>query len=164
MSEGRVEQLWRKRVRLGPMDPVPRARLVTGEGIEEDANRGRSRRQVTLIEAEVFDRIREALPAAEPAMRRANVMLRGVRLAESRGRTLQVGAVRLLVQGETRPCERMDEQCPGLRDALRPGWAGGVYATVLEGGEISVGDPVRWEDDAAQPPTTSASASTASRS
>ena len=53
MSEGRVEQLWRKRVRLGPMDPVPRARLVTGEGIEEDANRGRSRRQVTLIADEL---------------------------------------------------------------------------------------------------------------
>ncbi|MDZ7778728.1 MAG: MOSC domain-containing protein [Gemmatimonadota bacterium] len=137
---GRIEAIWIKRARRGPMDSVDRARLVSGEGIATDANFGRSRRQVTVIEHEVFERIREDLPDADPSMRRANVMVRGVRLRGTRGRTLSLGGVRLWIRGETRPCERMDLQCPGLTQALATAWNGGVYAVVLDDGEIAVGD------------------------
>ncbi len=132
---GRVERLWIKRARRGPMDPVEDARLVGGKGIETDANFGRGRRQVTVIEREVFERIRRELPDAEPAMRRANVMVSGVPLAHTRDRVLRIGGVRLHIRGETRPCERMDAQCPGLTAALDPDWAGGVYAVVLDDGD-----------------------------
>jgi len=137
---GRVDALWLKRAVRGPMDAVSEVRTLRGEGIEGDANRGRSRRQVTVIEREVFERIASGLPAAEPAMRRANVMVSGVRLEGARGRTLHLGGVRLQIRGETRPCERMDAQCPGLTDALDPDWNGGVFAVVLDDGEIRVGD------------------------
>jgi MOSC domain-containing protein YiiM len=40
----------------------------------------------------------------------------------------------------------MDEALPGLRARMAVDWGGGVFAQVLEGGEISVGDEVRWED------------------
>lgn len=140
-ATGRVEAIWLKRAHRGPMDPVQRARLVAGGGITDDANFGRSRRQVTLIEKEAFERIAERLPAADPAMRRANIMVSGLRLEGTRDRTLTLGGVRLHVRGETRPCDRMDAQCPGLTAALDPDWNGGVYAVVLDDGEIAVGDP-----------------------
>jgi MOSC domain-containing protein YiiM len=139
---GRIEALWLKRARRGPMDAVGHARMVREKGIENDANFGRGRRQVTIIEREVFERIRAELPDAEPVMRRANVMVSGVRLEGTRDRVLRLGGVRLHVRGETRPCERMDAQCPGLTDALDPDWNGGVYAVVLDDGEIAVGDTV----------------------
>jgi len=138
--EGRVEAIWRKRAVRGPMDAVDEASLVTDRGIDGDANFGPSKRQVTVIEREVFDRIRKDLPDAEPSMRRANFMLSGVRPEGSRGKVLTLGGVRVRIHGETRPCERMDAQCPGLTAALEPGWGGGAYGVVLDDGTVRVGD------------------------
>ena len=53
-------------------------------------------------------------------------------------------AHRLRVLGETRPCERMDEALPGLRAAMESEWGGGVFAEVLDDGEIAVGCEVAW--------------------
>ena len=100
---GRVEALWTKRAHRGPMDPVDEITLVEGKGIDEDANFGRSKRQVTIIEQEVFDRITAELPDAEPHMRRANVMVSGIRLENTRGHTLTLGGVKIRLWGETRP-------------------------------------------------------------
>ncbi len=145
---GRVEALWTKRAHRGVMDAVERVTLIEDEGIETDANRGRAKRQVTVIEKEVFDRIRRELPEVEPRMRRANVMVSGIRLQETRNRVLRLGGVRLRIHGETRPCERMDAQVPGLTAALDPAWNGGVYAVVLNDGVVTVGDEARLEDQA----------------
>lgn len=136
---GRVEALWSKRALRGVMDPVEEARFVAGKGIEADANHGRRKRQVTVIEREVFERIGERLPDVRPAMRRANVMVSGVRLRETRGRVLRLGEVRIRILGETRPCERMDAQVDGLTAALDPEWNGGVFGEVLDDGVVRVG-------------------------
>lgn len=146
---GRVEALWLKRAHRGPMDLVERATLVAGEGIAGDASFGRSRRQVTVIEKEAFDRIRAELPHADPIMRRANVMVSGIALEGARGRVLALGDVRILLHGETRPCERMDEACPGLRSALGRSWGGGAYGAVLDDGVVRVGAAARLEEPAA---------------
>ena len=138
---GRIEALWIKRAHRGVMDPTESASLVEGKGIDTDANFGRSKRQVTIIEKEVFDRIRVELPDVDPSMRRANVMVSGVRLAESRNRVLTLGDVRIRLYGETRPCERMDAQVQGLTSALDPDWNGGAYGVVLDDGTIRVGEP-----------------------
>jgi MOSC domain-containing protein YiiM len=39
----------------------------------------------------------------------------------------------------------MDEALDGLRAALEVDWGGGVFAEVLDDGEIRVGDQVAWE-------------------
>jgi MOSC domain-containing protein YiiM len=146
MSEpGRLEAIWIKRARRGPMDPVESARAVADAGLVGCVNQG-GRRQVTVIEAEAFGEIRRELPTAEPVMRRANLMVRGIRLEGSRGKVLSVGRVRIHLQGKTRPCERMDEQCPGLTAALGIRWRGGAYGVILDDGEIRVGDPVSLGD------------------
>lgn len=140
----RLEAIWIKPVHRGPMAPAGAATLVAGKGIVGNADQG-GKRQVTVIEREVFDVIRATLPAAEPVLRRANLMVSGIRLAHTGGHTLTVGGVRILLHGETRPCHRMDEQCPGLTAALEPDWRGGAYGIVLDSGQVTVGDAVSLE-------------------
>jgi MOSC domain-containing protein YiiM len=141
---GVLEAIWIKRARRGPMDPAQRATLVAGRGIEHNADQG-GKRHVTIIAGEVFDALRAAVPGVRPVMRRANLLVRGVSLAQSRGRVLRVGVTRLRIHGETRPCHLMDQALPGLRAALEPEWRGGVFGEILDGGEITVGDAVSWE-------------------
>ncbi|HUP42491.1 MAG TPA: MOSC domain-containing protein, partial [Thermoanaerobaculia bacterium] len=132
-----------------PMDPVSQADLVAGHGIVGDANATRTKRQVTLIEADLWDRVRTELdhPDLDPSLRRANLLVRGLPLAESRGRVLAIGPALVLVHGETRPCSLMEDAQPGLQAALDPAWRGGVYAEVLEGGPITIGDEVSWAEE-----------------
>lgn len=142
---GRLEAIWLKRAHRGPMDPVTEATAVAGRGLAGDVTTSR-RRQVTVIEREVWDGLMRDLNAdAAPSGRRANLMISGIPLFDTRGRVLRVGGVRLLIGGETTPCERMDEVVPGLRDAMRPKWGGGIFAQVLDDGIVTIGDAVILE-------------------
>ena len=146
-DSGRLEAIWLKRVRRGPMDPRQRVRVIAGRGLEDDANYGK-KRQITILSAEQWEDVRRQVdPDLDPASRRANLMVRGVRLPESRGRVLRIGSCRIQINGETRPCRIIDEPHPGLREALDPDWRGGVYGEALDDGEIAVGDPVGWEEE-----------------
>lgn len=133
------------------MDAVLEVALEEGAGLRGNANRG-GRRQVTIIARERWRELSAALGAdLDPGARRANLMVSGIDLENSRGRLLRVGAALLRINGETRPCEQMEAAHAGLQALMRERWGGGAYAEVIEGAAVRVGDPVRWEpaqDDA----------------
>jgi MOSC domain-containing protein YiiM len=140
-----LEHIWIKRAKRGPMDAVDAAVLEAGLGLRGNANRG-GRRQVTIIARERWTEMMDELNAdLDPRTRRANLMVSGIDLRNSRGRTLRIAGTRLRINGETRPCERMEEAHAGLQAAMRVRWGGGAFAEVIEGGEIRAGDPVEWE-------------------
>jgi len=148
MPDAHVVAIYLKRAHRGPMDPVSEATAVAGQGLQGSVGRSR-RRQVTLLELENWRRSTSEVGSdADPCCRRANVVVSGIALARTRGRVLCIGDVRLAVGGELTPCERMDEVHPGLQAALRPDWRAGVFAQVLDGGVIRVGDPIAWEEAA----------------
>lgn len=146
-TAGTVEQIWIKRAKNGPMDPVERGAVRANRGLVGCANQG-GRRQVTILEAERWAAHMEAVGATiDPSARRANVLVRGCDLRESRGRILRIGTMRFEIAGETKPCHQMDALKDGLQAVMRPAWGGGAFAIVLTDGEIAVGDPVQFEDE-----------------
>src|SRR4051812_29956556 len=101
MSNGKLEAIWLKRARRGPMDPQVRATLKANRGLVGNTDQG-GKRQVTLIEKEVWaDRTTQAGATLDPSVRRANLMVSGLALANTRGRILQIGQTRLRIYGET---------------------------------------------------------------
>jgi len=139
-----LERIWIKRFHGGPMDPVKTAELRQGTGIVGNANQG-GWRQVTIMATREWDQVVEALATpVDPSTRRANLLVSGIDLAQTRDKIIRVGNCRLRVRGETRPCNLMDQAEPGLRDALASQWRGGVFAEVLDDGSIQTGDSVAW--------------------
>jgi MOSC domain-containing protein YiiM len=141
---GRLEQIWIKRGKGAPMDHAPQARVVAGRGIVGNANQG-GKRQVTIVDRDFWGDITGPLMSPDPIVRRANLLLSGVDLRGSRGKILRLGAIRILIHGETRPCEQMEESIPGLRRAMSVPWGGGAFGEVLDDGEIAAGDQAYWE-------------------
>ena len=127
------------------MDGTANATLETSKGLIGNADVG-GRRQVTLLAEERWAALmREVGASLGPQARRANLILSGVDLENTRGRTLKIGACVLKINGETRPCELMEEAASGLQAAMRDHWGGGAYAEVVKGGPIAVGDVVAWD-------------------
>lgn len=128
------------------MDAVTEAEIDPTLGVVDSADRSR-RRQVTFLEKESWHECMAELAAdIDPSARRANILVSGIALRETRGRVLCIGDTRLLIGGEVKPCERMEEALVGLQEALRPAWRGGAFAQVQVGGRIKVGDAVTWSE------------------
>jgi len=146
-APGRLEAIWVKRAHGGKMDPAERATLAAKKGIVGNADWG-GWRQVTIIDQAKWESVTAGLGVTlDPATRRANLMVRGVELANCRDKVISIGGVRLKMVNETAPCNLMDEAHAGLKDALKPGWGGGVFGYVIDDGEITVGDEVRWVEE-----------------
>jgi MOSC domain-containing protein YiiM len=138
-----LRQIWLKRVRRGPMDPVDRAGVIAGKGLVGNANQ-RGKRQVTILSERHWREITDA----DPRLRRANLLVADVDFSNARGRVLRIGAVRIRIYGETRPCEQMEEAKTGLKAAMSVPWGGGAFGEILDDGEIAIGDAVSLEAEA----------------
>ena len=120
------------------MKPVPSVTAMAGYGLKDDANAGRSKRQVLIIERELLDEFQ--LPTrrcarehhrAGDSTRRDGAPARGCAWA----RPLLEATL------DCAPCQFIEDKRPGLRAAME-GKRGTLFK-VIEGGEIQVGDAIR---------------------
>lgn len=136
---------------------VADAGLITVEaGLEGDCKGAKHpSRQITVLAQEDWDAALADLSTDAAhlpwTIRRANLLVAGVRLPRVKGAVLSIGTARLEVTGQTYPCHRMDEAFPGLLKALAPNWRGGVTCRVLSGGNIAAGDEVSIESTPPEP-------------
>ena len=143
MSVGKLLGIAIRRARRAPMEECTAIEVSTELGLANDARGQMNRRQVSVLARESWEAACEQLGQTSPwTVRRANLLVEGLPLAETTGATLQIGDLVLKITGETDPCNRMDEQRAGLQEALMPDWRGGVLCRVVQGARIEVGDTV----------------------
>jgi MOSC domain-containing protein YiiM len=127
------------------MQPVERATLITGVGLEGDKHASAaSRRQVLLADQEALDAVGVA-----PGTIKENVTVEGLNVMELPvGSRVRLGTAAVLeITKVCEPCFRMDEIRMGLKDELVG--RRGMVSRVIQGGPIQVGDSISVE--AAEP-------------
>jgi MOSC domain-containing protein YiiM len=126
-------------------------RAVAGKGLEGDryfddrgtfSDRGRTGRDLTLIEAEAIERLAgEAGIQLPPGGSRRNVVTRGVSLNDLVGKRFVVGDVECVGRLRCDPCSHLESlTAPGVLKGLAD--QGGLRADILSDGWITVGDGV----------------------
>lgn len=129
---------------------VERVRALPNQGLEGDRyakgigtfSSHKGQRDVSLIESEAIEAFESdsGTPLTAAEIRR-NVLTRGVRLNDLVGREFQVGAVRMRGLRLCEPCTHLVRLThpATLRGLVH---RGGLYAAILNEGEIAVGDPI----------------------
>jgi MOSC domain-containing protein YiiM len=130
---------------------VGRCTLVADRGLEDDAHAGDWHRQVSLLAEESIDKMRSSGLDVRPGDFGENLTTRGVELV-----TLPVGA-RLKVGGGVllevtqigKECEKPCSIYYQVGDCVMP--REGIFAKVLSGGDVAVGDEVTVVQNADSP-------------
>jgi MOSC domain-containing protein YiiM len=129
---------------------VERARAVAGHGLEGDRyalgcgtfSSYPGQRDVTLIEAEALDLFaREYGQTLDAAESRRNLVTRDIRLNDLVGRDFIIGSVPMRGLRLCEPCTHLARL---TLSSVLPGLVhrGGLYAQILEDGELTVGASV----------------------
>ncbi len=121
---------------------VASATLITGVGLEGDKHaNAASKRQVLLVDMEALDRV-----GVVPGTIKENLTVEGLDvMGLPAGTRLRVGSGAVLeITNVCEPCFRMDEIRMGLKEELIG--RRGMVARVVQGGRISVGDPIAIEE------------------
>ena len=135
-----------------PMRSVKKVRAVRGKGIAEDGRYYErlsrhttkpTRRQVSLMEREEISEQAATLDLEriDPGQVRSNLETSGVNLMDFIGQHIRIGDAVLHIYEPRKPCAKMDEICPGLRDLMENDRQG-VMAEVVQSGTIQVGDAI----------------------
>jgi molybdenum cofactor synthesis domain-containing protein len=135
--------------------PVHRAALVAGHGIEGDAHAGSWHRQVSLLGLEEIEDFRARGADVDFGAFGENLIVEGYRLRE-----LPVGT-RFRIGGSLLEMTQIGKECHThcaiyhqVGDCIMP--REGVFAEVLEGGEIAAGDAIEMIPPAEDRPYTAA--------
>ncbi|HEX5043944.1 MAG TPA: MOSC domain-containing protein [Candidatus Polarisedimenticolaceae bacterium] len=128
------------------MESLPEISISVEAGLAGDYRGRHEKRRVTVLTRAGWEEACDAVGRAVPWIaRRANLLLDGLQPLDLVSGRIRIGSVLLEIGGETRPCERMDEACPGLEAALQPRRRAGSYCRVLVGGVVKLGDEVTVE-------------------
>lgn len=123
---------------------VESANLVEEFGIVGDAHAG-SERQVSLLPFEAFAEIRAKVPLVKPGDFAENITTRGLDMSPvSIGDRLRIGAsVKLVITHIGKECHHGCYIREAVGDCIMPRM--GLFARVVVGGMVRVGDMIKWE-------------------
>lgn len=118
---------------------------ATTTGLEGDRFSGKpnAKRMVTLIQQEHLNAVASLLNASsiDPTLLRRNIVVSKINLQALKNQHFQIGDAVLFGTGNCPPCSRMEENLgAGGYNAMRG--HGGITATVIRPGIISIGDQV----------------------
>lgn len=146
MQAGRIEAIFIAPGHGEQPHAVDSAVGVAGMGLEGDRNFGDDDPEscnITLIEAEVFERQREEHGLdLNPADSRRQVLVRGADLGEFVGRRFLVGEIECEGEERCEPCSHL-VKLVGTPVVLKGMLHSGLRARILSDGTIRVGDEVR---------------------
>ena len=128
-----------------PMEVFSKATITLANGMEGDCKGSKfPLRQLTILAIEDWERALQIInkPTLDWTVRRANLLVEGIKLPRGKGSKLAIGEVVVEVTDQTSPCQQMENAQAGLRKALAGDWRGGVTCRVLSGGVIKIGDEV----------------------
>ena len=154
---GKVEALClsdKKGVRKLPVDS---ARFLTGAGIETDAHAEGGIRQVSLLALTDIETVRAKIPTIGPGAFAENLIVSGLDLSFlGIGSKLQFGGqVVLRITQIGKVCHAPCNIAKITGDCIMPRL--GLFAEVLQGGTVSVGDSVSVLETVKRPPARPAS-------
>ena len=145
---GKVIGIATRTEKRGDMVVYAATKVSFANGIGDDY-RGlkRNHRQVTLMAVESWNAACKELDRKlHWTTRRANILIEGIDLENTKGEVLKIGDFLVEITGELTPCYRMDEELEGLKDALTPNWRGGVTCKLLSEGNVKENDTITFMD------------------
>ena len=154
MFQGTLVSIHIAPAKAEPMQRLAEVQVIPGKGLQGDrywsgagtfSKTPGAGRDITLIESESIDAVREKNILLEPGDARRNLVTRGVPLNHLVGRMFQVGEVRLRGVRLCEPCSHLEglTQQGVLKELVH---RGGLRADILEGGTIRVGDAIAEAD------------------
>ncbi len=151
--EGVIEEIYVAREGSATMERVEEVNTIEGCGIEGDRYcKGTGYWtpygdvcEVTLISSEDLDHIENELGIrVKNGEHRRNIITRGIRLTDLRGRRFRIGETVLEYDRPRPPCRHVQDLTePGMTRALKG--RGGICARVIEGGKIRARDTIEAE-------------------
>ncbi len=143
---GSVKWIGVRPSREEPMNSLDSVDVCLENGLVGDRFTGTAgaKRQVTFIQNEHIPVIQAILNSDEilPQTLRRNILVSGINLQSLKNKKFSVGKVVFLGTGNCPPCAKMETALgPGGYNAMRG--HGGLTASVVTEGKISVGDAVK---------------------
>lgn len=143
-QHGRVEWIGLREQRKQPLTIVDAVEAKANHGLLGDRSslKAGKKRQVSLIQYEHLVVMSSIMGFdVTPQILRRNVVVSGINLLSLKDKEFQIGSARFLYSGLCHPCSRMEEALgDGGYNAMRG--HGGILATVIESGTLSIGDRV----------------------
>ena len=137
------------KTRKDPLKEVNSVEITVDAGLVGDHNVNKGgKRMVTLIQKEHLEFVQTVLGRpVSPLDVRRNIVVSGINLLALHDREFHIGdGVVLKGTGHCVPCSRMEQNLGvGGYNSMRG--HGGITATVISGGTVSIGDSVRIHSD-----------------